>query len=77
MKPDMFYIQFEQKGGAGKSFAVDVIARMFGRFAIVNLPPTALKYNFNDCIKNFLLISFEEGETDSYTDKTVNVFIKG
>jgi hypothetical protein len=49
---------------------------MFGRLATVNVSPMAMKDTFNDEIMNNLFISFEEGETGSFTDKTVNTFIK-
>jgi hypothetical protein len=71
-----FYTLFDPKGGAGKSFCMLSISKLYGSFAFTNVTPKSMKDKFNDWLENRLFVSFEEAENESYTDKAINTFVK-
>jgi hypothetical protein len=75
-KPARFHIHYESDGGSGKTFATIGMAKLYGNFAFINIQPSASKDQFNDWLSSQLYIAFEEAETDNYTDKEMNAYVK-
>jgi hypothetical protein len=76
VKATRFYVLFDQWGNAGKSFTSATVAKIFGQYSMINITPSAVKDQFNDWIAKKLFLTFEEAETENYTNNQMSTFVK-
>ena len=71
-----FYICYDFGGMAYKTYSIENLVRIYGRYAFMNIDPETMKDKFNEWQLYSLFHNFEEGENSIYVDKDVERYVK-